>query len=401
MDADGRIVYWNARAVEMFGYEKPEALGMRVDDAVIPPGARDAHREGVRRILATGEGRMLDRPLELTARRRDGSEFPVRLTVSARRRDGRWVFHALVQDISERAVLLAALEAALRGRGPGFAEILDVLGEAITIRDRADHIVWANRTALEQMGFASLAEMQARPPGSIMDDYVVSGEDGRELTMDDVPSVRLLRGETPEPLLMRTVHRATGELHWSLLKASALRDEAGAIVATATIIEDVTAVKASELRSRFLSEASRLLGSSLDYPQTLRNVAWAAVPQIADWCAVDLVDLDGKREQVVAAHRDVDKIALAERLRRFDPERLNPDQGIGKALHTGESQLYPEITDEMLVRSAIDDEHLRLLREVGLRSVLIVPLRAASRTLGAMTLVNAESGRRFDDADVR
>jgi PAS domain S-box-containing protein len=401
MDADGRIVYWNARAVEMFGYEKPEALGMRVADAVIPPGAREAHREGVRRILATGEGRMLDRPLELTARRRDGSEFPVRLTVSARQRDGRWVFHALVQDISERAVLLAALEAALRGRGPGFAEILDVLGEAITIRDRADHIVWANRTALKQMGFASLAELQARPPGSIMDDYIVSGEDGRELTMADVPSVRLLRGERPEPLLMRTVHRATGELHWNLLKASALRDESGAIVATATIIEDVTAVKASELRSRFLSEASRLLGSSLDYPQTLRNVAWAAVPQIADWCAVDLVDPDGRREPVVAAHRDPDKIALAERLRRLQPKQVDPDQGIGKAVRTGESQVYSEITDEMLAPIATDDEHLRLLREVGLRSVLIVPLRAASRTLGTMTLVNAESGRRFDEDDVR
>jgi PAS domain S-box-containing protein len=401
MDADGRIVYWNARAVEMFGYEKREALGMLVAEAVIPPEHREAHREGLRRILATGEGRVLDRPLELTACRRDGSELPVRLRVSARQRDGAWVFHAFVQDISERAVLLAALEAALRGRGPGFAEILDALGEAVTIRDRANHIIYANRAALDDMGFASLAELQARPPGSIMDDYIVSGEDGRELTMDDVPSVRLLRGEAPEALLMRTVHRATGELHWSLLKASALRDEAGAIVATATIIEDVTAVKASELRSRFLSEASRLLGSSLDYPQTLRNVAWAAVPQIADWCAVDLIDLDGKREQVVAAHRDADKIALAERLRRFDPERLDPDQGIGKAVHTGESQLYPEITDEMLMRSAIDDEHLRLLREVGLRSVLIVPLRAASRTLGAMTLVNAESGRRFEAADMR
>jgi PAS domain S-box-containing protein len=401
VDAQGRIVYWNARAVEMFGYERHEALGMLVVEAVIPADQREAHREALRRLLTTGEGSVLDRPLELTACRRDGSPLPVRVTVSAQERDGERLLHALVQDLSERAVLLAELEAALRGRGPGFAEILDVLGEAITIRDRADHLVYANRAALEHMGFESLAELQARPPGSIMDDYIVTREDGRQLTMDDVPSVRLLRGEAPEPLLMRTVHRATGALHWNLLKASALRDEAGTIVATATIIEDVTAVKASELRSRFLSDASRVLASSLDYPQTLRNVAWAAVPQIADWCAVDLVDLDGKREQVVAAHRDPQKLALAERLRRFEPRQLDPQRGIGRALHTGEPQLYREITDEMLVPAAVDDEHLRLLREVGLRSLLIVPLRAASRTLGTMTLVNAESGRRFEEDDLR
>lgn len=401
MDAEGRIVYWNARAVEMFGYEKREALGMLVADAVVPAERREAHTDAVRRVLATGEGRLLGRPLEMIARRRDGATLPVRLTLSAQQQDGTWLFHALVQDLSERAVLLAELEAALRGRGPGFAEILDVLGEAVTIRDRADHIIYANRAALEHMGFASLAELQALAPGSIMGDYIVTDEHGRALTMDDVPSVRLLKGEEPEPLLMRTVHRVTGELHWNVLKASALRDESGAIVATATIIENVTAVKTSELRNRFLSDASRALGSSLDYPQTLRNVAWAAVPQIADWCAVDLVDVDGKREQVVAAHRDPDKLALAERLRRFESPQLDPAQAVGRAVRTGMAQLFAEITDEMLVQVAIDDEHLRLLREVGLRSVLIVPLRAASRTLGTMTLVNAESGRRFDADDVR
>jgi PAS domain S-box-containing protein len=401
MDGDGRIVSWNARAVEMFGYEKREALGMLVADAVVPDGQREVHREAVRRLIDTGESRLLNRPIELSARRRDGSALPVRLTISAEQQDGGWLFHALVQDLSERATLLAELEAALRERGPGFAEILDVLGEAITIRDRADHIIYANRAALQHMGFASLAQLQARPPRSIMDDYIVTGEDGRELTMDDVPSVRLLRGEAPEPLLMRIVHRATGELSWNLLKASALRDESGAIVATATIIENVTAVKTSELRSRFLSDAGRVLASSLDYPQTLRNVAWAAVPQIADWCAVDLVDFEGKREQVVTAHRDPGKLALAERLRRFESEQLGPERAIGRAIRTGAAQLFAEITDEMLVQAAVDDEHLRLLREVGLRSVLIVPLRTASRTIGTMTLFNAESGRRFDEDDVR
>jgi PAS domain S-box-containing protein len=293
------------------------------------------------------------------------------------------------------------LEQVLRSSGPGFGEILDVLDEAVTIRDRGDKIIYANRAALHQMGFASLDDLQAHPPGSIMGEYLVTDELGRQLTMHDIPSVRLLRGEAADPLLIRTVHRASGELRWNVLKASALHDDGGEIVATVMIIEDVTAVKNAELRSHFLAETSRQLASSLDYAQTLRNVGWAAVPQIADWCGVDLVDERGRRERVVAAHRDPDKLALAERLREFEPERLDPDQGIGRVVRTGESQLYPEITDEMLVPAAVSEEHLRLLRELGMRSVLIVAIRTPARILGTMSLVSAESGRRFSDDDIR
>ncbi len=401
MDEGGHIVFWNARAEELFGYSKQEAIGMAVADALIPVQQRAAHREGLRHFLQTGEGRVLDTPLELMACRSDATTFPVRLTVSAQQGPDGWRFHALIQDLSERAILLAELESALRGHGPGFAQILDVLGDAVTIRDPADHIIYANRTALDHMGFSTLAELQAQAPAAIMDDYIVTGEDGRALTMDDVPSVRLLRGEEPEPLLMRTVHRASGTQHWNLLKASPLYDETGELAATATIIEDVTAVKTSELRSRFLSEASQLLGSSLDYEETLRNVAWAAVPQIADWCAVDLVDQYGVRERVVAAHRDPEKLALAERLRGYEPAQVDPGQGLGRVVRVGESELYPVITDQMLAPAARDAEHLALLRAVGLHSVLIVPLRTPERTVGAMTLVSAESGRRFDDDDRR
>ncbi len=401
VDEQGLVVHWNARAAEMFGYAKDEAIGMAIPETLVPAGRRAAYADSLRDFLAGEDAAALVMPVELVARHRDGHELPVRISVGVQHAGGGRLFHALVQDLSELHVLLAELEAALRGRGPGFAEILDVLGAAITIRDPADHIIYANRAALDHMGFSSLAEMQTRPPRSIMGDYIVEREDGSALTMDDIPSVRLLRGEQPEPLLMRTVHRGTGALSWNLLKASPLVGDAGEIVATATIIENVTAVKTSELRSRFLAEASHLLGSSVDYAQTLRNVAWAAVPQIADWCAVDLIDPDGRRDQVVAAHRDPDKLALAERLRRYEPDRLDPEQGIGLVIRTGASQLYPEITDEMLVPGAVDEEHLQLLRAVGLRSALSVPLRTAGRVFGAMTLVNSESGRRFGEDDVQ
>lgn len=280
------------------------------------------------------------------------------------------------------------------------AAILDSLAEAVTIRDPSHHIVYANPAALAHMGFSSLKELQARGVNSIISDYIVQDEQGNELTMEDIPSVRQLAGESAEPLLMRTVHRVSGRVSWDLLKATLLRDEHGEPIAAVTIIEDITAEKTAEARERFLARATETLMSSIDYQETLRNVAWLAVPDIADWCAVDLIDDAGMRQQVVAAHRDPGKIALAERLRAYDLDPPDPERGVGRVLRTGIAELYEDVPDEALVEGAADEEHLSLLRELGMRSVLLVPLRARGRTFGVMTLVMAESLRRFDRADL-
>jgi hypothetical protein len=106
------------------------------------------------------------------------------------------------------------------------------------------------------MGFTTVEEMQARGAGAIIQDYIVQDEQGNELTMADVPSVRQLAGEPGEPLLMRTVHRPTGEMKWDLLKSTPLPNESGEPIATVTIIEDVTLQKTAELRERFLARAT-------------------------------------------------------------------------------------------------------------------------------------------------
>ena len=293
-----------------------------------------------------------------------------------------------------------ALESIVHGRQPDFAQVLDVLAEAVTIRDGADHIIYANHAALDDLGFTTLAELQSRPPGEIMADYHVRDEFGRPLSMDDMPSVRLMRGEPAEPLLMRTVKRRTGEQQWKLLKATALTNAAGRTVATVMIIADVTESKNAELRSRFLAEASEMLGSSLDYAQTLQNVAWSVVPQLADWCTVDLVDEGGEREHVAVAHSDPVQLEIAERLQDYQPIEADPASPLGGVLRTGRSAIYAEVPDEMLVAAARDDEHLALLRKVKIRSALLVGLRTPRRTLGAMTLVMTESGRTFTRADL-
>jgi serine phosphatase RsbU (regulator of sigma subunit) len=197
------------------------------------------------------------------------------------------------------------------------------------------------------------------------------------------------------------VNRATGQQYWNLLKAAPLLDEAGEVEATIMIIEDVTEQKRAERQGVFLAQVSEVLASSLDYEQTLRNVAELAVPDIADWCAVDLVDEDGDRQPVAVAHADHEMIRRAEELRQYEPDRLDPERGMGRVLHTGEPVLYAQIPDAMLAAAAVDERHLELLRAVGMRSAAIVPMRTGNRSLGALTLVNAESRRTLDRFDLQ
>jgi serine phosphatase RsbU (regulator of sigma subunit) len=288
----------------------------------------------------------------------------------------------------------------LDGDGATLTPVLDALAEAVTIRAPDDSLIYANRAALARMGMDTLAELRAADPKALMADYETTAAEGEPLSLQDLPSVRLLRGEEPAPLLMRTVNRANGEEHWVVLKATAIRDLDGIVLAAVTIIEDVTAQHRASQRLQLLTRAAAILASSLDYQETLRNVAGLAVPQLADWCGVDLFDAEGRRQSVAVAHKESGKLKLAEQLREYDPEQLDPERGLGLLLRTGKPQLYAQITEEMLVGAAIDEEHLRLLRRVGMRSVLLVPLAVHERMIGALTLVSAESGREFDRDDL-
>ena len=154
-------------------------------------------------------------------------------------------------------------------------------------------------------------------------------------------------------------------------------------------------------RLAFLAEASDVLGASLDYQQTLRELGLLIVPRIADWYAVDLVDDRGALRNVAVSHADPRKVELAQDLReRYPPDPAAP-AGTPNVIRTGRPELYPEVDDAMLEAAAIDEEQLLMVRQLALRSVLIVPLIARGTTMGAMTLVTSESNRRYADDDVR
>jgi PAS domain S-box-containing protein len=275
--------------------------------------------------------------------------------------------------------------------------ILGVLAEAVTVHDERGKLVYANAAAATLLGAESVDELLAAEPGELAGRFVITREDGTPVEEADLPGQRLLAGEESPTLLTRSVVRKTGREYWLLTKATRL-DDAGTLAVN--IIEDVTEAKTAERRQRFLAEAGELLVSSRDYEQTLQHVAALVVPTLADWCALDLVDEAGDLQRVALVHHDPEKRRLADELHDRYPPTLGRDQGLAAVLLDGRSMLVRDITDEMLAASARDDEHGRLLAELGMRSAMLVALRVLDRTIGVLTLVNSASHRTFDEGDL-
>ncbi|MEA2523841.1 MAG: hypothetical protein QOF73_1068 [Thermomicrobiales bacterium] len=153
------------------------------------------------------------------------------------------------------------------------------------------------------------------------------------------------------------------------------------------------------VRMTFLADASAALAFSLDYTTTLRKVADLVVPGLADWCAVHVVGDDGTPEQLVVTHVDPEKLTWARHLQERYPTDPNAERGLHKVLRTGTPELYAEIPEELLIRAAQDQEHLTILRSVGMTSAMIVPMIARNRTVGAISFVATESGRHYGQDD--
>jgi PAS domain S-box-containing protein len=410
IDHEGRVMEFNEAAERAFGRTADEVRGKELAELVIPERLRDRHRQALRRLVETGESTILGRRVEMTAMRADGTEFPVEVAVDRIAGSSPPAFTGLVHDITDRRrgeeerEELLRLEQLARMDATHARDQLEAIlrgvADAVTAQAPDGKLLFANEAAARTLGYDSPRELLAAPIEELMAGYDMYDEEGRPFSLAQLPGRRALLGEDGAQATLRARNRLTGEVRWSLVKGTPIRNALGEVAMAINVIEDVTEHKRTELEQRLLADSSRLLAASLDPDETLRRVATLAVPEIADWCMVDVLTEDGGIDRVALAHRDGDMLEKGRRLQeKYPPDPASP-HGVPALLRTGQSRLYAEVTEEDLRQGAQDAEHLGLLQEFGFRSAMSVPMTARGRIIGAVTFVTTRSGRRFDERDL-
>ena len=273
------------------------------------------------------------------------------------------------------------------------------VGEAITVQRPDGSIAYANDAAPRALGFSSPEELLATSPLAIVDRFEILNE-GEPFPLDRFPGRIVLQGADEAEDVVRYRRRDTGEEHWSIVKATAIRDAEGELLYAVNLFRDVTALRRCEEWQRFLADAGEILNASLDSEPTARELAHLVVPQLADWCSVHVGDETGSARQIALAHADPERVSWARELQERYPPDPEAKTGVPGVIRTGRAELHEEIPEDLLEAAAVDQTHLDLIRRLQLRSAMIVPLSARGRTFGALTFVAAESGRRYGPDDL-
>jgi PAS domain S-box-containing protein len=376
-ELDDGIVEWNTGCERLYGHSRSEVM------------RRNGHE-----LLRTSHPVPLDDFLKTLAERREWSGELRHYT-----RDGREVVvesRQQVLDIDGRSIVLETNRDVTDRRAADtarahLAALVESCDDAIISKDLSGDITSWNRAAERMFGYSG-REAIGRSIRMIIPEDRLAEE-------DDVLA-RIRRGETVQHF--ETVRRRKDGTEVAVsLTISPIHNASGAITGASKIARDISEQKQVSQRAAFLAEVATVLAGSLEYLTTLKTLANLAVPSIADWCAVDIITDDRKLERLAVAHVDPAKIDLARTIRSRYEDPSSPYSAT-YVVRTGTPGMVKEVTDDMIVASAQgDEERIATLRSLGLRSYIIVPLTARGRTLGALTLATAESGRLYSDDDFR
>jgi PAS domain S-box-containing protein len=327
---------------------------------------------------------------------RDHSSERVEADETARRLEAEIAARRSAEQAEAR---LRTSEERYRQQSEQLAIILEGVADGVTAQRPDGSLLYANDAAARSCGYESAEALLRARPTEILERFEAFDEHGQPFDWAQLPGRRVLAGEPNAAATMRIREKATGKEWWSLLRAHAVHDERGVPYLAVNIWRDVTAQRRRELEAQFLAEATTLLSSGLEAHTAFDQLVRLAVPRLADMCFVRVLE-NGELRPVAAAHVDPQKLERARELHGKYPADSAYPLPAHEVVASGKSVLLEEIPDELLVARARDAQHLALVRELGFHSAMVVPLSARGRTLGALTLIAAESRRRYSAADL-
>ncbi len=310
-------------------------------------------------------------------------------------------FIAVVSDVTSRV----RAENEARESAELVESILGNVEDAITAVDDQKLYVFANEHAARLLGFRSRDELIGRNFDSVADLFDVFDESGNELPPERRPIQRAVIDGMSGEMIFGLRRKGSREIRWLRSHTAPVRAGNGRVRLVVTVLHDITEQRRRDTADRYLASATALLATSLDVDATLSKLAQLAVPSLADWAVVDLIEGSPREEprRVAIAHVDPGKLALAREIQARFPSRWDPEAatGIEAVIRTGKPELVPDVPEESLANWSNGPEHLELLRKLAIRSFLCVPLVThGNRTVGALTLFSGPNRRAYDEHDL-
>ena len=395
VDLEGRQVYVNPAFAEMLGWSAEELVG------AIPPYVYWPEEE-VGRIQAAFEqtlrGEAPAEGFDLRFQRRGGERFDVQVLISPLvERDERTGWLACTYDVSGRK----RVERRLRDEDERLRLALEAGQLGAWEWDVGEgRVVWSEE----------LAAIHGLKAGSFGGTFEAFQEDMHPADRERVlEAIQTALGNAPADYRVEyRIARPDGEIRWLEARGRAIADAEGRPVRMIGVCQDTTERLEEKIRAEhaaarleILAGASSALAATPDYEDALRQLAAYCVATVADYAISYSIEKDGTIRRVGIAHAVPEKQPLAEELASIGAPELDDEHGAGAVLRTGEPVLVTEIPDGMLERAAQNERHLEVLRKLGPRSSILVPLTAGEGPVGVLAVATTDdSDRRYSENDL-